>query len=80
MVGPRMVLRMHRGPSPQQLEEVRSRFSHFVTEGEIEVIEATAPERSSQDEVHLARIAFHFDRRSYGDVRDLISTINSWSD
>jgi len=80
MVGSRMVLRMHRGPSPQQLDEVRSRFSHFLTEGEIEMIEATGPERSSQDEVHLNRIAFHFDRRSYGDVRDLISTINSWSD
>lgn len=80
MVGARMVLRMHKGPSPVQLEEIRSRFSHFVTEGSIDVIDATGPERSSNDEVDLARIAFNFDRRSYGDIHDLINTINTWSD
>jgi len=80
MVGSRMVLRMQRGPSEDQLNDVRDRFGHFVTEGLIEVIDATEPEKSSNDEVDLARIAFKFDRRSYGDVRDLISVINSWSD
>ncbi len=80
MVGTRMVLRMHHGPSADQLEEVRSRFSHCVTEGSIEIIEATGPEKSSGDEIDLARIAFNFDRRSYGDVRDLISLINTWID
>ncbi|CAB4858042.1 unannotated protein [freshwater metagenome] len=80
MVGHRMVLRMHHGPTSEQLEEIRSRFSHIVTEGVIEVIDATGPERSSYDQVNLARVAFTFDRRSYGEVRDLISAINSWVD
>ena len=80
MVGARMVLRMHKGPSAAQLEEIRSRFSHVVTEGVIEVIDATGPERSSNDEVELARIAFDFDRRSYGDIYDLITAVNTWSD
>jgi hypothetical protein len=80
MVGMRMVLRMQRGPSDDQLREIRIRFGHIVTEGSIDVIEATGPERSSNDGVDLHRIAFSFDRRSYGDVRDLIDVINSWSD
>jgi len=80
MVGARMVLRMHLGPSADQLEMVRSRFGHLVTEGSIEIIEATSPEKSSGDEIELARIAFNFDRRSYGDVRDLIGVINTWAD
>ena len=80
MVGTKMVLRMQHPPSASQLEEARSRFSHVVTEGSIDLVEATAPERSSNDEVDLARIAFSFDRRSYGDIRDLISVVNTWSD
>ena len=80
MVGSRMVLRMQKGPNEEQLSDIRRRFGHFVTEGAIEIIDATGPERSSNDEVELDRIAFSFDRRSYGDVRDLISVINSWSD
>jgi uncharacterized protein (TIGR00730 family) len=80
MVGTRMILRIQHGPSTEQLDYVRGQFSHFVTEGSIDVIEATGPEKNSNDEIGLARLAFHFDRRSYGDVRELIDTINTWVD
>ena len=80
MVGTTMVLRMKQAPTPEQLAEVRKRFSHFVPKGTIDIIEATQPERASHDETNLARLGFEFDRRSYGDVRDLITYINTWVD
>ena len=78
MVGTTMVIRMHQPPSTQQLEAIRAEFAQMLTEGTIDVIEPTPAERSSSDELDLARIAFAFDRRSYGEVRHLIDVINSW--
>jgi uncharacterized protein (TIGR00730 family) len=80
MVGTKMILRMRQAPTPNQLEEIRSRFGHFVISGTIDVIAPTQPEIASNDEVDLARLGFDFDRRSYGDVRDLITHINTWVD
>ena len=42
----------------------------------IKIIEATPEEREDNDEVNLARIAFEFDRRHYGRLRQLIEVLN----
>ena len=78
MVGATAVLRMKRAPSIEQLERINRRFGHLSLDGRIEIIEPTDPERASQDELELARIALQFDRRSYGELRALINYINGW--
>lgn len=78
MVGATAVLRMRRSPSPEALTSINSRFGHISQDGKIEVIDPTDAERSSDDELGLARLALQFDRRSYGELRELINDINSW--
>lgn len=80
MVGSTMVLRMKQPPTDSQLAFIRSEFAPMVTEGTINIIEPTDAERSTNDALDLARVAFTFDRRSYGDVRHLIDVVNSWVD
>jgi hypothetical protein len=77
-VGDRAILRMGYAPSDLQLSLLNDAFGHVVTQGRIEVIEPTNEERATNDELELARIAFSFDRRSYGELRRIIDVVNSW--
>ena len=79
-VGRLTVMRMKKGPTDDQLAALNKRFGHLCTNGRIVVAPPFEPERKENDKLDLARIAFTFARHSYGDMRDLIDTVNSFVD
>ena len=77
-VGRITVMRMKKGPNDVQLAALNERFGHLCTNGRIVLATPFEPERKEHDKLDLARIAFTFARHSYGDMRDLIDTVNSF--
>jgi uncharacterized protein (TIGR00730 family) len=72
----KLVMRMHRPLSAEQLAAINAQFSDIVNDGKIE---QSAPLDAEQDEVHLAhkpRLVLEFNRRSHGRLRQLIDFIN----
>jgi uncharacterized protein (TIGR00730 family) len=72
----RLVLRMQRGPSADELAALSSEFADILVRREMETIDATGAEVGDGDHVDLARIAFWFDRRSWARLRMLIDRLN----
>jgi uncharacterized protein (TIGR00730 family) len=72
----RLVLRMRRAPTPDELARLNSEFADIVVRGEMETIDATRPEVADGDHLDLARVTFWFDRRSWARVRMLIDRLN----
>jgi uncharacterized protein (TIGR00730 family) len=72
----RLVLRMQRAPSADELTKLARDFADIVLRGEMEVIEATSREVEDDDNVDLARMAFWFDRRNWARLRMLIDRLN----
>ena len=79
-VGRITVMRMKTGPTNDQLAALNERFGHLCTNGRIVIATPFEPERKEHDKLDLARIAFTFAKHSYGDMRDLIDTVNSFVD
>lgn len=77
-VGRLTVMRMKQGPTDAQLAALNERFGHLCTNGKLVRATPFEPERKENDKLELARIAFTFARHSYGDMRDLIDTVNSF--
>lgn len=75
-VGRRLVLRLSEPVSSDQVTELNDTFGDIVVEGVIETIPATDSEVEDDDHVELPRLAFQFDRASYGRLRQLIDAIN----
>jgi len=53
-------------------------FSDIVVDGKIEVIKPTPEELEDNDRLDLARIAFNFNRRDYGRLRQMIDVLNAF--
>ena len=51
-------------------------FSDIVTEGKIKAIKPTPDEVANKEHLELKRIAFAFNRRDYGRLRQLIDALN----
>lgn len=79
-VGHLAVMRIKRAPTDAQLGALNERFGHLTVNGKIVRAEPFEPERKENDRLDLARIAFTFSKHSYGDMRDLIDTVNSFVD
>ncbi len=79
-VGQLAVVRMRQAPTDDQLAALNERFGHLCTNGRISRAAPFEPERKEHDKLDLARIALTFTKHSYGDMRDLIDTINSFVD
>jgi len=78
MVGDDIVIRMQRGPSPDQLAELNERFGHLSTNGRIRKVDPYSVEVRHNDRLDLERIAFPFPGRGYAELRGLIDTINEY--
>jgi uncharacterized protein (TIGR00730 family) len=52
-------------------------FADIINGEPIHAIEATADEREDEDYINLPRIAFTFNRRDYGRLRELIDVLNA---
>jgi uncharacterized protein (TIGR00730 family) len=79
-VGNLLVMRMRQGPTDAQVAALNDRFAHLCSSGRITRAEPFEPERKENDKLELARIAFAFAKHGYGDLRELIDTVNSFID
>ena len=76
-VGKRLVLRLNKQVSDQELLELNGEFADICVDSRIEKIETTKVEIDDSDNVDLPRLAFHFARRDFGRLRQLIDAINA---
>ncbi len=79
-VGDLLVVRLRRGLDRAQLADLNRRFADIVASGVIRSAKPLPPERADGDGLDLERIAFRFDRVSYGRLRQLIDALNAQAD
>jgi hypothetical protein len=73
-----LVIRLKNAPPPSALQGLNDDFADIIIGDKFQAIEATPQEREDGDCPDLARIAFGFDRRQYGRLRQLIDVLNSF--
>jgi len=73
-----LVLRMKNAPPASALAGLNDDFADIISGEKFHRIEATPQELEDDDYVSLARVAFGFDRRQYGRLRQLIDVLNSF--
>jgi hypothetical protein len=71
-----LVLRLRRPLSEALLEEVNNRFHDILIDGRFVVGEPLPEERDESELAELPRLIFHFNRRNFGRLRQLIDYIN----
>src|SRR3954467_2413598 len=71
------VIRLNYAPSESAIKAMNEDFADIVVGPEIKRIDPTAEELADDDHTDLPRIAFGFNRRDYGRLRQLIDTLNS---
>ena len=72
------VIRLKRAPSEAALEGLNEDFGDIITEPRIAIIEPTPEEKEDEDWVELPRVAFGFNRRDYGRLRQMIDVLNNF--
>ncbi len=70
------ILRLKHAPTDTALEALNEDFADIVMEGRIQRIEPTPEEREDRDQLELQRIAFAFNRRDYGRLRQMVDVLN----
>jgi uncharacterized protein (TIGR00730 family) len=71
------VIRLKHAPSDSALEAMSEDFADINTGGPIRRSKPTPEEVEDNDHVELSRIAFNFNRRDYGRLRQMIDVLNS---
>lgn len=71
------VIRLKHTPSESAIEAMNEDFADIIIGPKIKAIEVTPEERADNDMVDLPRIAFGFNRRDYGRLRQLIDVLNA---
>lgn len=71
-----LVIRMKHTPSESAIAALNEDFSDLLLDGTIKTIPPTPEETEDGDQLALARIAFNFNRRDYGRLRQLIDALN----
>jgi uncharacterized protein (TIGR00730 family) len=72
----KLVLRLNQKLSPATIDEVNQQFADILVSGVFEQTAALPDERDEPDLRDLPRLAFHFDRRGLGRLRQLIDHLN----
>jgi uncharacterized protein (TIGR00730 family) len=70
------ILRLQNTPSASAIAAMNDDFADIISGEPIRLAEPTPEERDDEDHLHLARLAFGFNRRNYGRLRELIDTLN----
>lgn len=70
------VMRLQHAPSPTAIRALNEDFADLIVGEPIRVIEPTPEEVEDGDHLELARIAFGFNRRDYGRLRQMIDVLN----
>jgi len=71
-----LVLRLQAAPSDEQLKQLRANFRDVRTEGDFHGSGPLPEERQEIELACYARLAFRFNRRSLGRLRQLIDYLN----
>lgn len=71
------IIRLKHAPTDTAIEAMNEDFADIVSGAPIRVTTATPEEVEDQDHVELPRIAFGFNRRDYGRLRQMIDVLNS---
>jgi len=72
------VIRLKHPPTDSAIQAMNEDFADIISGTEIHSIEATPEEIENEDHIDLPRIAFSFNRRDYGRLRQLIDVLNSF--
>ena len=72
------LVRMKHAPSATALAALNEDFADIVLEGKIKSVNPTPEEVEDHDRLELARIAFNFNRRDYGRLRQMIDVLNTF--
>jgi uncharacterized protein (TIGR00730 family) len=72
-----LVIRLKHRPSPSALAALNEDFTDIVETGEMRLTDALPDEQEETATLGLPRIAFQFNRRDYGRLRQLIDVLNS---
>jgi hypothetical protein len=71
------VIRLNHPPSDSAIRAMNEDFADITVGPAISRIDPTQDEIDHDDHLHLPRIAFGFNRRDYGRLRQLIDVLNS---
>src|ERR1039458_9905392 len=71
------VIRLKHAPSDSAIQALNEDFADINTGPPIKRLKPTPEEREDDDHVDLPRIAFNFNRKDYGRLRQLIDVLNS---
>jgi uncharacterized protein (TIGR00730 family) len=71
-----LVVRLKIAPNESAVAAMNKNFSDIINDGKIQIIKPTPDEIEDNDNLNLARIAFNFNRRDYGRLRQLIDVVN----
>jgi len=71
------IIRLKHAPTDTAIEAMNEDFADIITGPPIKRIEPTPEEREDDDNLDFARLAFGFNRRDYGRLRQLIDMLNS---
>ncbi len=72
------VIRIKHPPTDSALQAMNEDYADIVVGQPIRRIDPTPEEIADDDHVELPRIAFGFNRRDYGRLRQLIEVLNTW--
>ena len=70
------VIRLKNAPSASALAAMNEDFADIIMDGAIQIIPPTPEETEGKDHLDLERIAFNFNRRDYGRLRQLVDVLN----
>jgi len=71
-----LVIRLKTAPAESAIRSLNKNFADIINGAPIKVIKPTPEEREDNDHPDLARVAFGFNRRNYGRLRQLIDALN----
>jgi len=71
------VIRLMHPPTQSALDAMNEDFADIIAGPKLHRIDPTPEETADHDAVDLARVAFAFNRRDYGRLRQLIDVLNS---
>ena len=72
----KLVLRLRQAPDDDEMDALNEEFADIIVEGTIERTEPGQAEIDDDDALDMERITFHFDRRQFGRLRQLIDRLN----
>ncbi|HEY4331604.1 MAG TPA: TIGR00730 family Rossman fold protein [Ilumatobacteraceae bacterium] len=78
-VGDLLIIRLKSEPTDDQLSALNEQFGHLCTRGSIVRVPAQPLEVRENDRIEYPRIGFAFAKRGYGELRQMIDVINTFT-